>query len=99
MNAVCPRVWLFRTGIQRSLLSPVLRLDSALEFRWSSCLAACPRYDYRMLGAYAWWGFDSCMGFDYSVVITLASRGFRILLTIPQRDCGFLRIFGFVGVA
>ena len=35
-----------------------------------------------MLGAHAWWGFDSCMGFEYSVVITLASREFRVLLTI-----------------
>ena len=37
-----------------------------------------------MLSAHAWWGFDSCMGVEYSVVITLTSRGFRKLLTIPQ---------------
>ena len=28
--AVCSRLWVFRTGIQRSLLSPVSRLGSAL---------------------------------------------------------------------
>ena len=48
-----------------------------------TCLATCPRYGYRMLDAHAWWGFDSCMGLEYSVVITLASRVFRVLLSIP----------------
>ena len=51
-----------------------------------------------MLGGHAWWGIDSFMGFEYSVVITLASREFRVLLTILPTSLRFLRIFGFVGV-
>ena len=35
--AVCSRLWVFRTGIQWSLLSPVSRLGSALGLRLSSC--------------------------------------------------------------
>ena len=35
--AVCSRLWEFRTGIQRSLLSPVSRFGSALGLHWSSC--------------------------------------------------------------
>ena len=34
--AVCSRLWVFQTGIQRSLLSPVSRLGSALG-RGASC--------------------------------------------------------------
>ena len=59
----------------------------------------CPRYGYRMLGAHEWWGIDSFMGFEYSVVITLASREFRVLLPILPTSLRFLRFFGFVGVA
>ena len=52
-----------------------------------------------MLGEHAWWGIDSCMGFEYSVVITLASREFRVLVPILPTCLRFLRIIGFVGVA
>ena len=44
-------------------------------------------------------GIDSYMGFEYSVVITLSSREFRVLLTILPTCLRLLRIFGFVGVA
>ena len=39
-------------------------------------------------------GIDSFLGFEYLIVITLASREFRVLTSLR---C--LRIFGFVGVA
>ena len=42
---------------------------------------------------------DSFLGFEYGVVITLASRVFRVLLPILPTSLWFLRIFGFVGVA
>ena len=42
---------------------------------------------------------DSFLGFEYGVVITLASREFRVLFPIPPTSLRFLRIFGFVGVA
>ena len=44
-------------------------------------------------------GIDSFLGFEYGVVITLASREFRVLLPILPTSLRFLRIFGFVGVA
>ena len=44
-------------------------------------------------------GIDSFFGFKYGVVITLASRVFRVLLPILPMSLRFLRIFGFVGVA
>ena len=43
-------------------------------------------------------GIVSFLGFEYGVVITLASRGFRVLLPILPTSLRFLRIFGFVGV-
>ena len=43
--------------------------------------------------------FDSFLGFEYGIVITLASRVFRVLLLILPASLWFLRIFGFVGVA
>ena len=56
-----------------------------------------------MLGAHAWWGIDSFMGFEYSVVITLASREFRVLLPILPTSlrffCAFLASSGSHGVA
>ena len=42
---------------------------------------------------------DSFLGFEYGVVITLASREFRVLFPILPTSLWFLRIFGFVGVA
>ena len=43
-------------------------------------------------------GIDSFLGFEYCVVITLASREFRVLPILPMSlQC--LRIFGFVRVA
>ena len=50
-------------------------------------------YSVRFCGG----GFDSFLGFEYGVVITLASRVFRLLLILPT-SLRFLRIFGFVGV-
>ena len=44
-------------------------------------------------------GIDSFMGFEYLIVITLASREFRVLLPILLTSLRCLRIFGFVGVA
>ena len=44
-------------------------------------------------------GIDSFMGLEYLIVITLASREFRVLLTILLLSLRCLRIFGFVGVA
>ena len=43
-------------------------------------------------------GIDSFLGFEYSDVITLASREFRVLLPILP-SLRFLRSFGFVGIA
>ena len=43
--------------------------------------------------------FDSFLGFEYGIVITLASQVFRVLLPILPASLRFLRIFGFVGVA
>ena len=37
--------------------------------------------------------FDSFMGFEYSVVITLASREFRVLLTILPTNLRFFAHF------
>ena len=42
---------------------------------------------------------SSFLGFEYCVVITLASREFRVLLTILPTSLRCLCIFGFVGVA
>ena len=42
---------------------------------------------------------DSFLGFEYGVVITLASREFRVLFPILPTSLRFLHIFGFVGVA
>ena len=42
---------------------------------------------------------DSFLGFEYGVVITLASREFRVLLATLPTSLRFLRIFSFVGVA
>ena len=44
-------------------------------------------------------GIDSFTGFEYFIVITLASLGFRVLLLILLTSLRCLRIFGFVGVA
>ena len=44
-------------------------------------------------------GIDSFLGFEYCVVITLASREFRVLLTILPTSLRCLHIFGFVRVA
>ena len=44
-------------------------------------------------------GIDSFMGFEYLIVITLASREFRVLLPILLTSLRCLCIFGFVGVA
>ena len=44
-------------------------------------------------------GIDSFLGFEYYIVITLASQEFRVLLTILLTSPRCLRIFGFVGVA
>ena len=49
-------------------------------------------YSVRISGG----GIDSFLGFEYGVVITLASREFRVLLPILPTS---LRIFGFVRVA
>ena len=43
-------------------------------------------------------GIDSFLGFEYGVVITLASHVFEYFFRFFLRACGFLRIFGFVGV-
>ena len=43
-------------------------------------------------------GIDSFLGFEYGVVITLASHVFEYFFLFFLRACGFLRIFGFVGV-
>ena len=42
-------------------------------------------------------GIDSFLGFEYCVVITLASREFRVLLTILPTNLRFLRIFASSG--
>ena len=52
-------------------------------------------YSVRISGG----GIDSFLGFEYCIVITLASREFRVLLPILPTSLRFLRIFGFVGVA
>ena len=52
-------------------------------------------YSVRISGG----GIDSFLGFEYGVVITLASREFRVLLPILPTSLRFLRIFGFAGVA
>ena len=52
-------------------------------------------YSVRISGG----GIDSFLGFEYGVVITLASREFRVLLPILPMSLRFLRFFGFVGVA
>ena len=44
-------------------------------------------------------GIDSFLGLEYYVVITLASREFRVLLTILPTSLRSLRIFGFFRVA
>ena len=44
-------------------------------------------------------GIDSFLGFKYCIMITFASRGFQVLLSILPTSLRFLRIFGFVGVA
>ena len=41
---------------------------------------------------------DSFLGFEYGIVITLASRVFRVLLPILPASLRFLCIFGFVRV-
>ena len=51
-------------------------------------------YSVRISGG----GIDSFLGFEYGVVITLASHVFRVLLPILPTSLRFLRIFGFVGV-
>ena len=43
--------------------------------------------------------FDSFLGFEYGIVITLASRVFRVLLPLLPTSLRFLHIFGFIGVA
>ena len=52
-------------------------------------------YSVRISGG----GIDSFLGFEYSDVITLVSREFRVLLPILPTSLRFLHIFGFVGVA
>ena len=52
-------------------------------------------YSVRISGG----GIDSFLGFEYIVVITLASQEFRVLLPILPTSLRFLCIFGFVGVA
>ena len=44
-------------------------------------------------------GTDSFHGFEYFGLITLASREFRVLLTVLPANLRCLRIFGFVNVA
>ena len=52
-------------------------------------------YSVRISGG----GIDSFLGFEYGVVITLASREFRVLFPILATSMRFLRIFGIVEVA
>ena len=42
--------------------------------------------------------FDSFLGFEYGIVISLASRVFQVLLPILPTSLRFLRTFSFVGV-
>ena len=44
-------------------------------------------------------GIDSFTGFEYLIMITLASQEFRVLLPILLTSLLCLRIFGFVRVA
>ena len=52
--------------------------------------------------SHEWWEIDSFLGFEYSVVITLASREFRVLLPILPTSlgfCSFLASSGSHGIA
>ena len=79
---------MFRTGIQRSLLSPVSRLGSAygstsraVRLRVRGVAIA---YSVRVSNG----GTDSFHGFEYFGLITLESQEFRVLLAFFQRACG-----------
>ena len=91
--AVCSRLWLFRTGIQRSLLPPISVLGSALGYASPAVrLRVCGvvvTYSVRISGG----GIDSFLGFEYGVVITLASRELRVLLPILPTNLRFFAHF------
>ena len=81
-----------RTGILRSLLSPVSRLGGAVRLR-----VRCAAIAYSVSVSEG--GTDSFLGFEYFGLITLASREFRVLLAVLPASLRCLRIFGFVCVA
>ena len=83
-----------RTGILRSLLSPISRLDMALELRWLS--GSTIDYSVRVSGG----GTDSFHGFEYFGLITLVSREFRVhSMQFFWRACVVYAFYGFVSVA
>ena len=88
-KAVCPRLWLFRTGFQRSLLSPVSRLGSALGLRspavWLRVRVMAIACSVRMRGG------ESIPLWDSSTPLWLLSRheSFEYFFRFFQRTCGF----------
>ena len=65
---------------------------------------AVPSASLHRLGfIYAWWGIDSCMGFEYYVVITLASQEFSNTSydssNVPAVFCAFLASSGSHSIA